>query len=582
MMLHRRFLAVSLIVLLTAIYSNAFLVDNHKEITEKGLTSLTLQYALSPSVREGLKGGWFTGAAIREITNASFTRDMGDCSPSGTTDDMPAIPCTGSATGYEYSLVNNPADHFDDEKLVESNANLMRIRETVLTYLKSKRYTAARKQFGYALHTLQDFYAHTNWIDLGKVCCASRLGFEDAFAATPPIAGPYEPTCKDGSTQLSDLPENSGKIATFPLTSGYFPNDKAEIKERSKCAHGLPVAAVVVGVTTIYRGINKDDATDYGDLPYSDRRARFNSALEAAQGHTSIFAKAVLTDGCGDDVNCVKGFLGYPQITSIDPTTANVGQDAFYLHVIGSGFTSANASTKTTVYWNDRPLETNAIGLPDQTRLDAHIDPAYLVQPGLVKITVKQFALDVDGNVTDRVLDSNAMNFTVNGEAPDCPGGIRLGHVHDKTWTDVNADRWNDTGYVVAAGQTLAIDVMKGGYVVWRKGLLVDDKAPPQGDPRVNPGNTLLWIDPPMPINVAPIGALIGMVLDPAHLNPYLDPPTPLPEKPDGAKYFRILMGGPTVGPIPQTGRLYLGINDGSFYNNAGCFQVRVTQSPKR
>jgi hypothetical protein len=85
-----------------------------------------------------------------------------------------------------------------------------------------------------------------------------------------------------------------------------------------------------------------------------------------------------------------------------------------------------------------------------------------------------------------------------------------------------------------------------------------------------------------MPISVAPIGALIGMIVDKAHLDSSLKPTIPLIEKPpEGVKYFRILTGGPRVGPMPTDGRLYLGINDGAFYNNGGCFQVRITQSPK-
>jgi hypothetical protein len=146
---------------------------------------------------------------------------------------------------------------------------------------------------------------------------------------------------------------------------------------------------------------------------------------------------------------------------------------------------------------------------------------------------------------------------------------------------DVNANRWNDTGYLVNEGQMLNIQVVQPAYVVWRSGILVNDEAPPQGDSRVNPGNTLLWVEPPMPINVAPIGALIGMIVDKDHLDASKNPTMPLIEKPDGVKYFRILTGGPRVGPMPTTGRLYLGINDGAFFNNGGCFQVRVTQSPK-
>jgi hypothetical protein len=75
---------------------------------------------------------------------------------------------------------------------------------------------------------------------------------------------------------------------------------------------------------------------------------------------------------------------------------------------------------------------------------------------------------------------------------------------------------------------------------------------------------------------------LIGMVVDSQHLDPSGKPTMPLIEKPDGVKYFRILTGGQFVQPIPETGRLYLGINDGAFFNNGGCFQVRIITSPQQ
>jgi hypothetical protein len=136
---------------------------------------------------------------------------------------------------------------------------------------------------------------------------------------------------------------------------------------------------------------------------------------------------------------------------------------------------------------------------------------------------------------------------------------------------DVDANRWNDTGLTVQPLQRLNFEVLRGS-VVWRAGGFFTGsagEAPPQGDPTVTPGNTLLWIDPQIPINQAPIGALIGMVID-------LKPGVQLTEKPDGATYFRVLTGGAVT--MPVAGKVYLGINDGGFFNNGGCFQVRVTR----
>src|SRR5207249_697314 len=121
-------------------------------------------------------------------------------------------------------------------------------------------------------------------------------------------------------------------------------------------------------------------------------------------------------------------------------------------------------------------------------------------------------------------------------------------------YVDVNAHKWNDTGLVVKTGDKLDIRVLPG-VIVWRKGLLLSDVAPPQGDRSTTPWNTPLWIDPQIPINVAPVGALIGMTLDPQTKG------MPI-EKPDGAKYFPILGGGRFT--MTSDGKLFLGVNDGA------------------
>jgi hypothetical protein len=284
----------------------------------------------------------------------------------------------------------------------------------------------------------------------------------------------------------------------------------------------------------------------------------------------------VLTDGCDTNADCVLGFLGYPTISSIDPTSANAGQDVFYLHVLGAGF--GNADLKPTVMWNGSPLETNVIS---DGRLDARVEKVNVAQPGSVTIRVQEFDIDEDsGSVNTTPVLSNAVNFTITGVEEDCPGKIHPHH-HDSKYIDVNANRWNDTGYAVVEGQTLNFELVPNGSVVWRAGGLLSGttgEAGPAGDPRATPGSVLLWVDPPMDYRRVPIGALIGMVVDKSHLDASLKPTMPLIEKPgDGVKYFPILNGGRGIGPIPATGRLYLGINDGAFFNNGGCFQVRVT-----
>jgi hypothetical protein len=605
--------AIGLIILLSSTYLNAFLITHHRDITKTGL--YTLENTLPMTHMQGRP---FTEKAMREIVNADISRDTLKCSKD------PDVPCDlttdpDSIIGTTEQLYvatfaakqTDPPDHFDDERFKDGNDRVMMERNAAKVDLQNGDYVAARKQIGFALHTIQDFYAHSNWIDLGKDCCADRLGFDDAFSNIP-IARSDEPTCPDDPSTLltDDLVLLKARLdPRRPLTSGYFPNSRPEIRQNHKCAHGGPDNSFSATspfrslVDDYYTGINKDHEPIPAHLPLVPstllmtgmdnlRLARFQKAVTVATEHTRRFVRQVLVDGCGTNDACILGFLGYPTITSINPTSTDAGVNIVHMQVSGIGFTVEDPTTQPTVLWKGKPLITkpvasssNVATSPNTKTLDALVDPADLTQPGTVNITVRQRDIDTSGNVGNTYIVSNPMIFTINGKEPDCPGAITP-HQHDTSgyYMDVNANRWNDA-HAVVQGQYLNFEVRKPGLVVWRAGGILTGTpgvAPPEGDPRVTPGNTLLWVDPQMP--QVPIGALIGMIVDLKFLDNYGVPTIPLIEKPQGntgntgVTYFAIRNGG-RIGPMPATGRLYLGINDGAFFNNGGCFQVHFTPS---
>jgi len=535
-MFARRSVAVLVTILMFATHSSAFLINIHKDITETALGNLDFIWLLSkpPQVRTALNGRLFSPEALKEIESANVSRDTGDCSnvKNSTVDTIPAAPCgitdlfgnldpnLGKLDDNSWLLGQllagglvathaNAEDHFDDELFAKGNAQIIGARDTILTYLKSGNFVGARKHLGYALHALQDFYSHSNWIELGvKSPYEVRLGNPalgpNAFSTfgpdLPRVARSDEPTCytgtlTEGATNLITDPPQSIKDAdefqnspamqaSFrdrPLTSGFFPNSNPDIEPHHKCAHGDPKPFT-------WRGINKD-------MPYGQsgiRETRHNQAVGAATLHTRIFVEEILNYGCGSDVNCLLGFMGWP--TSATPTPAP----------------AANYPPPT-------PITTT--------------------------------------------------EFTLDPMAHSCPNPPTP-HNHQPGWIDVNAKAWNYTGLTVKKGETYRF-VVQRGIVLWRQGPLGTSGAPPEGDSTVNPGNTLLWITPPVPN--APIGTLVGAIWAAnGNLPPKASDPT--------ASVFPI--GGGRTFTMDADGWLFLGINDGSFFNNAGCFQARVTRVP--
>jgi len=57
---------------------------------------------------------------------------------------------------------------------------------------KTKDLKQARQLLGQLLHTLQDFYSHSNWIELGKKEINERLGIDENIG---PVAAPDQSTC---------------------------------------------------------------------------------------------------------------------------------------------------------------------------------------------------------------------------------------------------------------------------------------------------------------------------------------------------------------------------------------------------
>lgn len=625
-----RLLTAAFIVALCATTAGAFRIDVHEELTRSALEEVLSIWKPPQSVRDVVGTVSFTRKAAAEVVGGNLSKDT--CRPGETDGSSCTVLGSRTIAALLNTTVNRtwaevlslmydgsrppgqfPEEHFDRELINEGNALLVAHREEIRAALKKKDFVGARKMLGGALHAIQDFYAHSNWVELNKTDLLSGLfllenrlgegsvGASD-FRGSPRLAGKNEYVCLDGSVLMSELnleqtsrllevlntiPKEEAAIIQktlddFPLTTEYFgyPEDGTEIREFMKCRHGLayaPKIQLVAPAGTINTpigqfavpGIDKDvPGSRYHDV-----------AKHLAKLHSVRFILHFLNDAeLQKEPAVFMGLMGYPMISSVTPVSVRVGDGPFYVHVEGGGFDAGGVKAKPAVFWNGKALESAPLN-EQGTRLDARVESADAGAPGTVKVTVQQQEVDEDGDLTGKTLTSNAVSVRIDGPEPDCPGAIRP-HRHDPRYMDVNANRWNDTGLVVIKGQPLNIEVLQGA-AIWRTAGLLSfnsGEASPLGDPSATPGSVLLWVDPPIPINRAPIGALIAMVVPPDLLDAEAKPTVALTEKPEGVTFFPVMAGGRNTPPAPSDGRLYLGINDGAFFNNAGCFQARVVK----
>uniref|UniRef100_W5KED4 von Willebrand factor A domain containing 11 n=1 Tax=Astyanax mexicanus TaxID=7994 RepID=W5KED4_ASTMX len=123
--------------------------------------------------------------------------------------------------------------HFDDESFLRGRDLITKGVFTVKASVKQQRYECAREKLGEVLHTLQDFYSHSNWREMGN-----RRPYSNLIKPSSPIEN-----IADSATCRSCIGNNcSGNIleqinTQRKLTSGYF-NLVSSNKPEGKCSHG--------------------------------------------------------------------------------------------------------------------------------------------------------------------------------------------------------------------------------------------------------------------------------------------------------------------------------------------------------
>ncbi|XP_045578943.1 von Willebrand factor A domain-containing protein 7 isoform X1 [Salmo salar] len=152
-------------------------------------------------------------------------------------------------------FVNSPAHHFNSEAFAEGRRLITDGVVSIKANVQRENFQAARETLGRVLHTLQDFYSHSNWVDLGYTEPYTNLIRPDLPLEN--LADVSTPTCSDcangGFCSNSILPNilNEKK-----LTSGYMGIFSAA-KPKGKCSHGG--AADLTSSEVPRGGISKDE-----------------------------------------------------------------------------------------------------------------------------------------------------------------------------------------------------------------------------------------------------------------------------------------------------------------------------------
>ncbi|XP_021079138.1 von Willebrand factor A domain-containing protein 7 isoform X2 [Mesocricetus auratus] len=203
----------------------------HQDLTEEAALNVTLQLFLDrpPPGRPRLRLEDYRGRTL--LADDIFAAYFGPGSPSRRfRAALGEVSRANAAQDFLPASRNNPDLHFDAERLVQGRTLLVGALRETLVAARAFEYTLARQRLGAALHALQDFYSHSNWVELGE-----RQPHPHLLWPRPELwslAQEGDPTCSD-CEELS-CPGNMPDVTL--LTSGYFGVHPP--KPRGKCSHG--------------------------------------------------------------------------------------------------------------------------------------------------------------------------------------------------------------------------------------------------------------------------------------------------------------------------------------------------------
>ncbi|KAF3693017.1 von Willebrand factor A domain-containing protein 7 Protein G7c Precursor [Channa argus] len=121
----------------------------HQYITEQAIINVTME-TLTCSKKQGNQAEDWTRLG------RGFWRAVGE------------VVKSNAAMDFLSSTRSDPVYHFDSERVDSAMLMLRQFWAQTLLSVQAKEYQSARHSLGQLFHSLQDFYSHSNWVEMGQ------------------------------------------------------------------------------------------------------------------------------------------------------------------------------------------------------------------------------------------------------------------------------------------------------------------------------------------------------------------------------------------------------------------------------
>ncbi|XP_015250351.1 PREDICTED: von Willebrand factor A domain-containing protein 7-like [Cyprinodon variegatus] len=205
---------------------------NHQEITEQAILNATVQTCRALAVAEGVNFNFpaqpYTAENVAAACGASQSLKT-------FSQAIKSITLRNIRVDIRYFF--NSSYHVDEEMFVQGKGIITEGIAAVKASNRMENYETARQILGEIMHPLQDFYSHSNWVEMGKTVPNSNLIRAESSIGN--IADINRATCRncDGDDCTNNILEDilEGEI----LTSGYSGLVPfVSTKPPGKCSHG--------------------------------------------------------------------------------------------------------------------------------------------------------------------------------------------------------------------------------------------------------------------------------------------------------------------------------------------------------
>ncbi|XP_060942361.1 von Willebrand factor A domain-containing protein 7-like [Limanda limanda] len=200
---------------------------NHQEITESAILQTTL------GICQEAAGQQFT-PPIPPYTAESVARAC-DASKSSKSFSQTIAYIQDQNVFIDKRYISSGRHHFHNEEFTRGKRIITSSISAVKACINKQSFQGARKTLGRLLHTLQDFYSHSNWVEMGEQAPNTQLIKPGSIGNT---ASKSQATCR--SCNGNDCTNNilANILQDKILTSGYFGIRSRSSKPDGKCSHG--------------------------------------------------------------------------------------------------------------------------------------------------------------------------------------------------------------------------------------------------------------------------------------------------------------------------------------------------------